>query len=274
MRFGYDNVHAAATASVAQIAPVFLMPILGLCLDKYGKRTWMSKSIYYVSCHVWIRESNKNSSQWLEAACLSCLQWLLCSTPIFLLLLVWFCSAWVCHSAQWAWYPLSPSYCRYLSSALAWVSSNRERTLAPRFLIFSLVFCKTQMHTRVTMAWWSFSSAFLPSLSWLAWRCASWTTLFTTTCLISRQEMQSSTEIAAKAAAQHWRSWSPIISMGEFSLPPVSLAGPFSSITFCSLRESLLFLLPAQQHATYPSRTFARLYIFIYNSYTTLHIMN
>lgn len=52
MRFGYDNVHAAATASVAQIAPVFLMPILGLCLDKYGKRTWMSKSIYYVSCHV------------------------------------------------------------------------------------------------------------------------------------------------------------------------------------------------------------------------------
>lgn len=47
MKFGYDNVHAAATASVAQIAPVFLMPILGLCLDKYGKRTWMSKSTAY-----------------------------------------------------------------------------------------------------------------------------------------------------------------------------------------------------------------------------------
>ncbi|KAI9315686.1 major facilitator superfamily domain-containing protein [Dichotomocladium elegans] len=40
-RFGYDNAHAAATASVAQVLPVFLMPFLGICLDKYGKRTWM-----------------------------------------------------------------------------------------------------------------------------------------------------------------------------------------------------------------------------------------
>ncbi|CDH55228.1 major facilitator superfamily transporter [Lichtheimia corymbifera JMRC:FSU:9682] len=40
-RFGYSNAHAAATASLAQVLPVFLMPILGICLDRYGKRTWM-----------------------------------------------------------------------------------------------------------------------------------------------------------------------------------------------------------------------------------------
>ncbi|KAI8144199.1 major facilitator superfamily domain-containing protein [Fennellomyces sp. T-0311] len=40
-RFGYSNAHAAATASTAQILPVILMPFLGICLDKYGKRTWM-----------------------------------------------------------------------------------------------------------------------------------------------------------------------------------------------------------------------------------------
>lgn len=48
-RFGYDNARAAATASLAQILPIFLMPILGVCVDRYGKRTWMSKwlcSIY------------------------------------------------------------------------------------------------------------------------------------------------------------------------------------------------------------------------------------
>lgn len=45
-RFGYSNAHAAATASLAQVLPVFLMPILGICLDRYGKRTWMSKLIY------------------------------------------------------------------------------------------------------------------------------------------------------------------------------------------------------------------------------------
>ncbi|KAI8372748.1 major facilitator superfamily domain-containing protein [Radiomyces spectabilis] len=41
VRFGYDDAHAAATASVAQLLPVFLMPVLGVCLDRYGKRTWM-----------------------------------------------------------------------------------------------------------------------------------------------------------------------------------------------------------------------------------------
>ncbi|KAG0191050.1 hypothetical protein DFQ28_001045 [Apophysomyces sp. BC1034] len=40
-RFGFDDGHAAAVASVAQIMPVFLMPILGMCIDRYGKRTWM-----------------------------------------------------------------------------------------------------------------------------------------------------------------------------------------------------------------------------------------
>ncbi|KAI8342032.1 major facilitator superfamily domain-containing protein [Chlamydoabsidia padenii] len=40
-RFDYSNAQSAATASVAQILPVFLMPFLGLCVDKYGKRTWM-----------------------------------------------------------------------------------------------------------------------------------------------------------------------------------------------------------------------------------------
>ncbi|KAF7732113.1 hypothetical protein EC973_006368 [Apophysomyces ossiformis] len=40
-RFGYDDGHAAAIASLAQIMPVFLMPVLGMCIDRYGKRTWM-----------------------------------------------------------------------------------------------------------------------------------------------------------------------------------------------------------------------------------------
>jgi MFS-type transporter involved in bile tolerance (Atg22 family) len=42
-RFAYSDAHAAATASVAQILPVVLMPFLGVCVDKFGKRTWMSK---------------------------------------------------------------------------------------------------------------------------------------------------------------------------------------------------------------------------------------
>ncbi|CDS07839.1 hypothetical protein LRAMOSA01788 [Lichtheimia ramosa] len=41
MRFGYDNARAAATGSIAQLLPVFLMPLLGLCVDRFGKRTWM-----------------------------------------------------------------------------------------------------------------------------------------------------------------------------------------------------------------------------------------
>lgn len=45
MRFGYDNAHAAATGSIAQLLPVFLMPLLGLCVDRFGKRTWMSMSL-------------------------------------------------------------------------------------------------------------------------------------------------------------------------------------------------------------------------------------
>lgn len=41
MKFSYSNANAAATASVAQILPVILMPFLGVCVDRYGKRTWM-----------------------------------------------------------------------------------------------------------------------------------------------------------------------------------------------------------------------------------------
>ncbi|KAI8099392.1 major facilitator superfamily domain-containing protein [Halteromyces radiatus] len=40
-RFSYSNAQSAATASVAQVLPVVLMPFLGMCVDKYGKRTWM-----------------------------------------------------------------------------------------------------------------------------------------------------------------------------------------------------------------------------------------
>ncbi|KAI8997573.1 major facilitator superfamily domain-containing protein [Pilobolus umbonatus] len=40
-RFSYTDAHAAATASVAQILPVFLMPLLGVCVDRFGKRTLM-----------------------------------------------------------------------------------------------------------------------------------------------------------------------------------------------------------------------------------------
>lgn len=42
-QFGYNDSKAAAVASVAQVAPIFLMPFLGLFVDRYGKRTWMSK---------------------------------------------------------------------------------------------------------------------------------------------------------------------------------------------------------------------------------------
>ncbi|KAI8338603.1 major facilitator superfamily domain-containing protein [Chlamydoabsidia padenii] len=37
-RFGYNNTHAAAIASVAQFLPIFLMPLLGVVVDRYGKR--------------------------------------------------------------------------------------------------------------------------------------------------------------------------------------------------------------------------------------------
>ncbi|ORZ11945.1 major facilitator superfamily domain-containing protein [Absidia repens] len=40
-RFGYDNEHASAIASVAQLLPVFFMPLLGVLVDRYGKRTVM-----------------------------------------------------------------------------------------------------------------------------------------------------------------------------------------------------------------------------------------
>ncbi|KAI8987667.1 major facilitator superfamily domain-containing protein [Mycotypha africana] len=40
-RFDYSDANAAATASVAQILPIVLMPFLGVCVDRFGKRTWM-----------------------------------------------------------------------------------------------------------------------------------------------------------------------------------------------------------------------------------------
>lgn len=42
-QFGYPDGKAAAVASLAQVVPIFLMPFLGLFVDRYGKRTWMSK---------------------------------------------------------------------------------------------------------------------------------------------------------------------------------------------------------------------------------------
>lgn len=43
-RFGYDDSRAAAIASVAQVLPIFLMPLLGVFVDRYGKRIVLSKS--------------------------------------------------------------------------------------------------------------------------------------------------------------------------------------------------------------------------------------
>ncbi|KAG1439773.1 hypothetical protein G6F56_012177 [Rhizopus delemar] len=40
-RFGYPDSVAAGIASVAQVLPIFLMPVLGVFADRYGKRTWM-----------------------------------------------------------------------------------------------------------------------------------------------------------------------------------------------------------------------------------------
>lgn len=48
-RFSYDDAHAAATASVAQVLPVVLMPFLGVCVDRFGKRTWMSKFLIHTT---------------------------------------------------------------------------------------------------------------------------------------------------------------------------------------------------------------------------------
>ncbi|KAI7901901.1 major facilitator superfamily domain-containing protein [Cokeromyces recurvatus] len=41
LKFSYDDAHAAAVASVAQVLPVVLMPFLGVCVDRFGKRTLM-----------------------------------------------------------------------------------------------------------------------------------------------------------------------------------------------------------------------------------------
>ncbi|KAI7866995.1 major facilitator superfamily domain-containing protein [Spinellus fusiger] len=41
LRFHYDTKHAASVASLAQIAPIFMMPILGVCIRWFGKRTWL-----------------------------------------------------------------------------------------------------------------------------------------------------------------------------------------------------------------------------------------
>ncbi len=43
LNFSYSDARAAATASVAQILPVVLMPFLGVFVDRHGKRTWLSK---------------------------------------------------------------------------------------------------------------------------------------------------------------------------------------------------------------------------------------
>ncbi|RCH86311.1 Major facilitator super domain-containing protein 1 [Rhizopus azygosporus] len=40
-RFGFNDRTAAGVASVAQVLPIFLMPMLGIFADRYGKRTWM-----------------------------------------------------------------------------------------------------------------------------------------------------------------------------------------------------------------------------------------
>ncbi|KAI9479564.1 major facilitator superfamily domain-containing protein [Zychaea mexicana] len=52
LKFGYDNAKAAATASVAQLLPIFLMPLLGICVDRFGKRTWMmlASGITFLAC--------------------------------------------------------------------------------------------------------------------------------------------------------------------------------------------------------------------------------
>ncbi|KAJ2964790.1 hypothetical protein NQZ79_g329 [Umbelopsis isabellina] len=41
LRFGYNNGDSARIASMAQVVPIFVMPFLGLFIDRYGKRTWM-----------------------------------------------------------------------------------------------------------------------------------------------------------------------------------------------------------------------------------------
>ncbi|KAI9009009.1 major facilitator superfamily domain-containing protein [Phycomyces nitens] len=40
-RFDYDPRRAASVGSVAQVAPIFVMPVLGLFVRWYGKRTWL-----------------------------------------------------------------------------------------------------------------------------------------------------------------------------------------------------------------------------------------
>ncbi|KAL0090708.1 major facilitator superfamily domain-containing protein [Phycomyces blakesleeanus] len=40
-RFDYDPRRAASVGSVAQVAPIFVMPVLGLFIRWFGKRTWL-----------------------------------------------------------------------------------------------------------------------------------------------------------------------------------------------------------------------------------------
>ncbi|CAO3615537.1 unnamed protein product [Cunninghamella blakesleeana] len=40
-KFKFDNQTSAAIASVSQILPIFLMPLLGVFIDRYGRRTWL-----------------------------------------------------------------------------------------------------------------------------------------------------------------------------------------------------------------------------------------
>lgn len=56
-QFGYPDSKAAAVASLAQVVPIFLMPFLGLFVDRYGKRTWMSKVFTVKKCIIIIHSN-------------------------------------------------------------------------------------------------------------------------------------------------------------------------------------------------------------------------
>jgi hypothetical protein len=43
LKFKYNDAHAAAIASTAQILPVLLMPFLGVFVYRHGNRTLLSK---------------------------------------------------------------------------------------------------------------------------------------------------------------------------------------------------------------------------------------
>ncbi|KAI8980829.1 major facilitator superfamily domain-containing protein [Pilobolus umbonatus] len=59
-KFDYNDQQAAAVASIGQVIPIFVMPILGILIDRYGKRTWMmfASGLSFLVCILLLEYTN------------------------------------------------------------------------------------------------------------------------------------------------------------------------------------------------------------------------